>query len=281
MSFHNAEPAPIMAENRFDLEDGFLNVGRAGSHGPDILLLHGLGSIWQDWESVMRPLSKDYRLHAPDFRGCGHSSRLIQAYRLGAYVADMVSYIGETIGHPVVVVGHSLGAMTAICMAVAAPQWIQALALEDPPAYLIDSLRDWEAYPSFALMRELALSGISQERMAAIYGERLNYDLAESVKMARSTALIDPEIIDQILAGQFWQGFDADRLLPKISCPVLLMHGQWALGSALRPEDIERCAALLPDARFCRISGAGHGLHTAAAPRFNDELAEFLTTVVH
>jgi pimeloyl-ACP methyl ester carboxylesterase len=70
---------------------------------------------------------------------------------------------------------------------------------------------------------------------------------------------------------------DIDVLLRSLKLPVLVTHGDhdridlYALG--------QYTAASIPGAKLSTFEGAGHASFFEQAPRFNRELAEFVTSV--
>jgi pimeloyl-ACP methyl ester carboxylesterase len=68
-----------------------------------------------------------------DLRGHGDSSKPETGYRWSDYAADVVAFIEEQDFERVTLVGHSLGALTALLAAAQLPERIESLVLEDPP----------------------------------------------------------------------------------------------------------------------------------------------------
>src|SRR3990172_5078197 len=98
-----------------------INYAQWPGDGPPLLLVHGLSGRWQSWLSVVPLLQARWRVIALDLRGHGKSGRAADGYDLRFYAADVESFIPAVIGGPVNVIGHSLGAMTAIVVASNAP----------------------------------------------------------------------------------------------------------------------------------------------------------------
>src|SRR6266496_6371763 len=79
----------------------------AGS-GPCLVLLHGFGGAASNWTLVAPPLAERCRVLVPELPGHGGSSALPgPAETLDPY-ADRIAAL---LGGPVVLVGHSLGAV--------------------------------------------------------------------------------------------------------------------------------------------------------------------------
>lgn len=105
-----------------------------------LVLLHGINSSMSMWQSVVKKLPKDVRVIGIDLLGFGDSPRTswpsyevrVQARSVAATLFLM------KIRGPVIVVGHSLGALVAIDFARRYPLMTRQLVLISPPLYDID-----------------------------------------------------------------------------------------------------------------------------------------------
>ncbi|WP_396925732.1 alpha/beta fold hydrolase [Mycolicibacterium sp.] len=97
--------------------------------GEVILLLHGMAGSSQTWRSVVRPLSRKYRVIAPDLLGHGHSAKPRSDYSLGAFAVwlrDLLDELGVT---RATIVGHSLGGGVAMQFLYQHPDYCHRLIL--------------------------------------------------------------------------------------------------------------------------------------------------------
>ncbi len=110
-----------------------LRVAEAGTGAP-IVLLHDLLVDHRAWNGVMRFLSTEFRLVAPDFPGFGESEKPSPArfaYDVPAFaevVADL--YAGLDLGRAAIV-GHGLGGAVAIALAAQHRELVSRLVLVD------------------------------------------------------------------------------------------------------------------------------------------------------
>jgi pimeloyl-ACP methyl ester carboxylesterase len=97
--------------------------------GEAIVLLHGLAGSSETWRSLIGPLSRKYRVVAPDLLGHGNSTKPRTDYSLGALsvlVRDVLDELGIT---RATFVGHSLGGGIAMQFVYQHPDYVQRLVL--------------------------------------------------------------------------------------------------------------------------------------------------------
>lgn len=123
-------------ENRLlhheDVSLGYRKLRRGDSHTA-LLMIHGLASNASRWSEFMEhsELDLNWDLIAIDLRGHGASTP--RCYLSHARYADDLQAVLTSEGYQkVVVVGHSLGAQTAIHFASRYPKMVEGLVLIDP-----------------------------------------------------------------------------------------------------------------------------------------------------
>lgn len=100
---------------------------------PTLVLVHGLTEAGSAWPDAVARWAADWRVVAVDQRGHGDSPRFDDAAlnsMFGTFVADLVAVLEEE--GPAVLVGHSLGGRVSAAAALARPDLVRGLLLEDP-----------------------------------------------------------------------------------------------------------------------------------------------------
>ena len=93
---------------------GGLAIWQEGS-GPALVLIHGVGLRAEAWGAVMPALARRFTVHAVDMPGHGDTAQG-GAATLADY-SRAISALIDTLAGPVVVAGHSMGAMIALDLA--------------------------------------------------------------------------------------------------------------------------------------------------------------------
>ncbi|MFI7212833.1 alpha/beta fold hydrolase [Micromonospora maritima] len=234
-----------------------LNVVDFGGDGPGSLLLHGLTGRAANWTATARWLTRHGRVVGYDARGHGHSDKPDGPYDRAAYVGDAIAVI-EALGlGPALVVGHSMGGLTAWQLAGARPDLVRGVVIADmnpvTPPDLVDRWRRWLAdwpvpFPTLADVRDYFGAARGTE------GESFVEVMAGGPDGWRPLA--GPAHVLASLAH--WADRDHRPELGSVRCPALVVAG----AESDQPVDRQReMAALLPDGRFALVPDAGHVLH--------------------
>jgi pimeloyl-ACP methyl ester carboxylesterase len=133
----------------------FINIDGVDLHyvergvGPAVVLLHGNGSMIQDFESsgLIDAMARNHRVVVFDRPGFGHTNRPGNAVKWGPNEqADLIKNALEGLGiENATIVGHSWGASVAVAMGLRHPASVNALVLVS--GYYYPSFR-----PDFAAM---------------------------------------------------------------------------------------------------------------------------------
>jgi len=259
--------------------------------GPTLLLLHGVTRCGGDWEGLIPSLAANWTVIALDQRGHGESPRAA-SYLVTDYIADAVRLIRDEIATPLVIFGHSVGAMVAAGVAAELPDFVRGAILEDPPFHTMGNRiagTAWQA--QFIGMRQVAQSGGSIEKMtdalAAIQlpapegGFRLLGELRDRVSLAWSAqclSQLDPEVLTPVIEGRWLAGYDFPALLSHIRCPALLLQADPAAGGALTDADAEAAESALRSCHRVHFPGIGHQIHRDRPVEVLQALRDFVAS---
>ena len=209
---------------------------------PPILLLHGFGSSLEQWRDNLADLTPQGTVYALDLLGFGRSQKAAIGYNTDLWSAQVHDFWQTFIGRPVILMGHSLGALVALNNAVACPTEVERLILLTLPAAREELLSGWteqisrwveQAFstplfirPLFQLIRQTPLI---RGALRSIYrrSERVDDALVEQFVAPtrdRGAARALCYLVRSRTERQFTP--ETKKLIPLLTMPTLLMWGQ-------------------------------------------------------
>ncbi len=245
---------------------------RTGGDKPPVVLLHGLMLNGACWTPLARVLEKDYDVIMPDARGHGNSGAPDHGYRYDDLAVDVMSLI-YTLGlaRPVLL-GHSMGGMTAAVVASRNPKRLRGLILADPT--FLTPQRQREVHESdIADQHRRILSQSQEDFLAEMRGRhsRRSSEVIELFAQARfQTSIRAFEILTP-------PNPDYMQLINTLEVPSLLVLGD--AGSVVSPEVAAELAGLNQRLEVVQIKEAGHGVPYDQPDRFSAVVQTFLRSV--
>ncbi len=274
--------------------DGALRLAEGPAGGPHLLFLHGVGRCWQDFTGLLTDLCSRWHVLAIDMRGHGRSDRTPGMYLVRDYLRDVVT-LCQQLDDPLVIYGHSLGAMVAGAAAAMLGAQVQGTILEDPPyALFAEGAGESPFHALFSVMRNVSGSHLSVSELAAQLGEvrlptpaapegaRLG-DLRDVTSIrfgAASLKRVDPAVWDPVLAGAWLEGLDYQKLLRQIQCPTLVLQGNVELGGMVSLEAGRELEQMISDCYRLYWEDAGHLIHNLLPERTLRVVREFLDSLM-
>jgi pimeloyl-ACP methyl ester carboxylesterase len=204
-----------------------------GGEGPPLLLVHGLGGAASNWTELTPLLARRHRLLVPDLPGHGGSSALPAVSGLEPF-ADRVALVAEREGMvPTSVVGHSLGGMVVLRLALRRPRDVAALVLAGAAGLSIGNVWGRQLLSVFTVVRPGRLAAHS--RGWVVRSPLLRRIVFGFVSVADPVALTN-EAVEGFLAAHLlhtdvdsaWQALRVDdprQELEAVDCPVLVLWG--------------------------------------------------------
>lgn len=149
-----------------DIRGIALNYELTGTHGPLVVLVHGLGSTLRDWDYQVPALAERYRVLAMDLRGHGASTRQ-GPITIPTFAADLLALVDALGFDTFYVAGISMGTAVTFQLAVDAPSRVRGLVIINggPEGLSADN-------PQHRAELDLRVGAIQHHGMAAI-GELL------------------------------------------------------------------------------------------------------------
>lgn len=171
-----------------------------------------------------------------------------------------------------VVVGHSLGAVSAAYLAASRPDLVRAVVLEDPPTGEPQPGQEPTSEKMPTWLEELLALDVPS-RIARGRSDNPAWPEDELEPWAISKDQLDTHVFDL----PFQPATPLTDQLAAITCPTLLIHGDPERGSLISPEYAERCAeAAAGEFQAVHIPGTGHSVHRDNREQYVAELTNFL-----
>jgi pimeloyl-ACP methyl ester carboxylesterase len=204
-------------------------------NGPDILLIHGLPGLIEDWKPIFDTAAGKYRITAYDRPGHGYSAKPGE-YTL-AHNADIaLSLIDRLQLSNVTVVGHSYGGAVVLAMAVRNPTKVKAFVLlagvtapHPEGLNVLDPIRLPFIGRGFAAIAARIL-GEGMVRAGVTASFRPNESrLTKEIMDERVSVFLQPKVLDALAREARSFNHDLEILEPGLSAmakPLHFIHGE-------------------------------------------------------
>lgn len=250
---------------------GDIAVTRRLGNGPEVLMVHGIGSSSADFNPVLEAMTEFSRPITMDLRGHGASSKPENGYHYSDYVRDLQAVIeGLELTSPIIL-GHSLGGIVTLMWASQHPDAARAIVIEDSPLRSGEDFR--EAFDSW-----LTLNALPQEAARAWYAGK-NPGWSDTLLDQRSFDMVNTSrqaILELQKASLANEGLDSFAGLSSISAPLLFLQGDIATGSMVQPEDLAFLQRQIPHMGVKHFPGASHTIHRSHPEEWLETVREFI-----
>ncbi len=233
-----------------------------GTGGRPLVLVHGLSGSRDDFADVLEPLGALGRTLAPDLRGHGGTTNPGEGYTLDQLTADLAGFLDATGVEHCDLLGHSLGGMVALRMALAQPERLASLVLMDTGGRAHVSSRPWVIRMAGGVTRRvpprwlLRLMRANRKRLPEPI-RRAEQEMGPERYWGRMRAKL--EAMDPLAFGALLRAVVEQPPLTarfgEVRCPTLVLVG--AQDESFLPPSRE-LADGIPDSKFVVIEDAHH-----------------------
>lgn len=245
---------------------------RTGGDKPPLVLLHGLMLSGACWTPFARTLEQDYDIIMPDARGHGYSSAPNQGYSYDNLATDVVNLIDAFGLTSPVLLGHSMGGMTAAVVASLRPGRLRGLILVDP------------TFLTPRLQREVHESDIAEQHRQVLACSKEDYMAEARARHSHRSQ----EIIELFVQARFQTSIrafevltppnpDYIQLINTLDVPSLLVIGD--NGSIVSTQMATELTNINQHLQVAQIGGAGHAVPYDQPESFLAVVQNFLHSV--
>lgn len=245
---------------------------RTGGEKPPVVLLHGLIMNGACWTPLAQALEEDYDVIMPDARGHENSSKPEKDYSYDNLADDVLNFIKALGIDKPILIGHSMGGMTAAVVASKKPKQLRGIVLADP-AFLTPQ-RQQEVYESDVAAQHSQILNRSKEDFLTemrTRNSRRSHELIELFAQARFSTSINAF---EILAPP---NPDYMQLIKSFNIPSLLVIGD--VGAIVSPVVAAELVKLNQRLEVVQIMHAGHGIPYDQPELFANVVKTFLRSV--
>ena len=277
-----------------------------------LLLLPAQMGNWESYRKVLLPLSGYFQIFCLDIRGHGKSSWTPGAYSFAIIGRDLESFIENVVQGPLAVAGNSSGGLLALWCGANLGSRIEGLLLEDAPLFsaemprfkerdrfvyrglehLVQTMgdvknKDYGAYFSGV---EMPVSENRTKRMPGLFVRHVVSQIRDFQKkypnrpieagypkalriLIKSLSMFDSDFARAFVDGRFYAGLNHREALAAVSCPLVLLHGDWkrykrfGLVGAMDGEDAREVLRIAPETLYKRVA-ANHVIHAFAPEQY-------------
>ncbi|KAF0836513.1 alpha/beta fold hydrolase [Nocardia caishijiensis] len=236
-----------------------------GGTGQPILLLHGLmGSArtWSDQVPWLREFGQVYT-----FDAAGHGRVPPAELTTEAFVADLAEHTAA-ITEPMIVIGHSMGALHGWVFAATHPERVRGIVVEDiapdftgrTAAHWAELIHSWpQPFPDEQAVLDY-FGPVAGRYFLRAFDNDDGYRLHGEVDTFRA-------ISEEWGTRDFWDEWKS------LSVPALLIEGEHTITP---PGQMRTMAEVHPDAEYVRVLGAGHLIHDERPEEYRAHVEGFL-----
>ncbi len=239
-----------------------LHYTRTGGDKPALVMAHGVTDSGLCWAPVAQALAADYDVVMVDARAHGLSQETEGGFDPATQAADLAGVItGLGLSKPAVL-GHSMGAATALALAGTYPDLPGAILLEDPPSWWTDWYETPAASDLVGQMREslIARKGMSRDALLADQRQRQpGWTEDELQPWADAKQRVSLNVVT-VFDRSNPKTVDWEPILSRITCPTLLLISDPDRGGIVTAEAAARLKTLAPHVEVVHIPEAGHSI---------------------
>lgn len=251
-----------------------LNLRYEGDTGPEVLILHGLMGSSRNWQRIIRKLSRDFRVTAPDLRNHGgspHGPHTITLMR-----DDVCELIEKSFTEPPHLIGHSMGGQVAMAVAISGLETKSLTLVDSSPVRLRGGLQKiLEALCSLDVSSAASRTEADDALSSGIPDKRIRQFLLQNLRRNDNGTLEWQCNLPELMRYVSEETFS----MPEGSVyegPTLVLAGGKSEYRVWEHEEAFR--AHFPNMELEIFEDSGHWLHADAPEPFTERVRSFINS---
>ncbi|MGI0047661.1 MAG: alpha/beta fold hydrolase [Nitrosotalea sp.] len=243
-----------------------------GNNGPDVVLIHGLGSQAERWSNVIPYLSKNHHVIVPDLIGFGYSDKPQVDYTPKYFVKFVFDFLEKLGIEKTIMIGSSLGGQIVAESAAASDgNIIQKIVLVSPTGTMRTTNPTLDAYVMAALCPQHDAIKTAYQMMSGKHRD-IDKSTIERFRLGMSQPNAKMSFLSAVISFKHWPAIT--QRLPLISVPSLVI---WGRNDTMIPINFSNeYVSGLKNCQFVVMEGCGHRPHVEEPEKFSRAILEFL-----
>jgi len=241
--------------------------------GPPVVFLHAFPLNRMMWTPQFDALKSRYRVISIDLRGHGESDAPMWRYTLEQFADDVIALLQHLSITQATFVGLSMGGYILFALYRKYSEFVRALVFADTRAQADTSEGKAARYSMAQIAYKRGAGAIAELMLPKLLSPgalNTRQDLMDQLR-GMITGNQTSGIIGDLMAME--ERPDSTDLLPKITCPTLVIAGEEDIASP--PDEVQFIADHIPGAEFVRIPRAGHLSNLENSSAFTNALKRF------
>jgi len=265
-------PTLLLIAETVTVNGGKVSYDTKGSGANTMVFIHGWAADRSFFDSQIQEFSKTHRVIALDLPGHGQSQQ-VKSANIDSFVAAVEALASK----PVILVGHSMGAIVAREFARRKPNHVKGIILVDgsifqlPPGQA-DRERAMESFHRLAKSFGPSSEKPIRERQISVFLSNLYADSTPrelQMSVLRKVLATSPETAESAMYSigdlRYWSD-------DKLNCPVLALRA----GKQQPPNDEAYLRSIFPKLTYQFMPGLSHFLMMEQPAKVNSEIRTFL-----
>ncbi|KAA5543976.1 alpha/beta fold hydrolase [Adhaeribacter rhizoryzae] len=243
--------------------------------GSPLVILHGLFGLSDNWQTLAKYLSQQYRVFLVDLRNHGRSPHSTE-FNYNLMAEDLHTFMQDQQLTEAAIMGHSMGGKVAMEFALTYPHMVTRLIVVDiaPRAYPVHHQDIINALNSVNIAGVKTRGEIDQALAQYIPEEEVRLFLSKNLYRTEDNTFAWRMNLASIEANIEEVGKETQSETA-FSKPVLFIKG--ARSGYIKPQyDTEPIQKLFPAAQIKTVENAGHWVHAEAPQEVFNLVTEFL-----
>lgn len=208
---------------------------RIEGNGKTLVFIHGLSDNLLYWEFLANKLKRDYQILRVDLRGHGDSKLGNEEITIDTYVDDLNNLLNELGITHVNLIGFSLGSAIALDFTHKYPQKVDSLVLMSSFYKADDNLKS--TFNQFKNSLNIGFDEFYDNILPMVLCPNVIEDNKQELELLKEIGSKNANSEAYIKAVDVCLDFNAEKHLPKINVPTLILAGKYDEISTLKMQN--------------------------------------------